>query len=230
MAAGAFLAGPAAALLAQRFGGRRVVTAGMLLEAIGVGAFALSASTTISEGEIAAILFVYGLGVGFATAQLTSVILIDVPPEQSGQASGLQSTARQLGSALGIAMLGTVLALSLGSFARDELAAANVPAARAHATATAFEDSLGTSLLGVRALPGSQAQATALDDAYVSAVRRTALLATGFIVLGLLMSLALPRGRPGGAAAGGAAGGLGRSSGRTPHAPDAPRPRRLMRP
>jgi len=196
MAAGAFVAGPGAAYFARRFGGRRVVTTGMFLEAVGVGAFALAASTTISEQEIAAILFVYGLGVGLATAQLTSVILIDVPPEHSGQASGLQSTARQLGSALGIAMLGTVLALSLGSFAQSELEGAGVPPARAHVTATAFENSLGTSLIGVRSVPGASAQVTALDDAYVSAVRRTGLLAAGFIVLGLLMSLALPRGKP----------------------------------
>jgi len=192
MAAGAFVAGPGAAYFAGRFGGRRVVSTGMFLEAIGVSAFALAASTTLSEGALAAILFVYGLGVGLATAQLTSVILIDVPPEQSGQASGLQSTARQLGSALGIAMLGTVLALSLGANARSELAAAGVPAAQVQATATAFEDSLGTSLLGVRRQPGATAEATALDDAYVAAVRRTGLLAAGFIVLGLLMSLALP--------------------------------------
>ena len=154
MAAGAFVAGPGAALFARRFGGRRVVTTGMALEAIGVATFALSASTTMTEGEIAGILFVYGLGVGLATAQLTSVILIDVPPEHSGQASGLQSTARQLGSALGIAMLGTVLALTLGSAARTELKAAGVPAAKTEVTATVFEDSLGTSLLATRARTG----------------------------------------------------------------------------
>lgn len=193
MAAGSFIAGPGAAALSQRFGARRVVSTGMLLEAIGVGAFALGASTTIGELEIAAILFVYGLGVGLATAQLTNVILVDVPPEHSGQASGLQSTARQLGSALGIAMLGTVLALSLGNGAERELAQAGVPPAQTQVTAAVFEESLGTSLAAARARPGGQTTVTALEDAYVSAVRRTGLLAAGFILLGLLMSLSLPR-------------------------------------
>ena len=55
------------------------------------------------------------MGVGLATAQLTGVVLADVPVERSGQASGMASTMRQLGSALGIAVLGTTLFSSFGS-------------------------------------------------------------------------------------------------------------------
>ena len=55
------------------------------------------------------VLFVYGVGVGMATAQLTSLLLPDVPPDESGQASGLQSSIRQLGSASGVAALGGLL-------------------------------------------------------------------------------------------------------------------------
>jgi hypothetical protein len=40
--------------------------------------------------------FAYGLGVGFATAQLTSVVLSDVPREVSGLASGTNSMLRQV--------------------------------------------------------------------------------------------------------------------------------------
>ncbi len=68
----------------------------------------------ISGWVIAAWLFGYGLGVGMATAQLTSVILAEIPVAESGQASGMQSTFRQLGSALGVAVLGTVLFTALG--------------------------------------------------------------------------------------------------------------------
>ena len=59
--------------------------------------------------------FLYGMGVGLATAQSTNAILVDVPPEASGQASGIQSTFRQVGSALGIAVLGTMLIVGLGT-------------------------------------------------------------------------------------------------------------------
>ena len=41
--------------------------------------------------------------------------MVDVPVAQSGQASGLQSTVRQVGAALGIAILGTVLVTTLAT-------------------------------------------------------------------------------------------------------------------
>ena len=66
---------------------------------------------SLIPGGVGFVLIVYGVGVGFATAQLTGVVLADVPVERSGQGSGTQSTARQVGSALGIAVLGTVLFL-----------------------------------------------------------------------------------------------------------------------
>lgn len=55
----------------------------------------------------------YGLGLGLASAQLTGTVLRDIPTEQSGQSSATQSTVRQVGSALGTAVIGAVLAASL---------------------------------------------------------------------------------------------------------------------
>ncbi len=113
LAAGAFVAAPGAATLARRFGPRWVVTIGMLLEAIGIVSTTLLISTEVSGLQLAIPLFVYGIGVGFATAQLTSIVLSDIPVELSGIASGANSTLRQVGSALGIAILGTVLFATL---------------------------------------------------------------------------------------------------------------------
>jgi EmrB/QacA subfamily drug resistance transporter len=109
LAVGAFFAAPVAATLANRYGARRVVTLGMGLEAIGILATTLLLSRDLNVLLLVAPLFVYGLGVGFATAQLTSVVLSDVPPEVSGLASGTNSMLRQIGSALGIAILGSAL-------------------------------------------------------------------------------------------------------------------------
>jgi hypothetical protein len=59
------------------------------------------------------------------------VVLADVPVERSGQASGTSSTTRQLGSALGIAILGTVLFTSFGNDFDQRLSDMGVaPAAR----------------------------------------------------------------------------------------------------
>ena len=115
LAIGAFFAAPGAATLARRYGPRWVVSLGMALEAVGIVATTFLISTTVSGFMLAIPLFVYGIGVGFATAQLTSIVLSDVPVESSGIASGANSTLRQVGSALGIAILGTVLFSTLVS-------------------------------------------------------------------------------------------------------------------
>jgi len=109
LAVGAFFAAPGAATFARRYGPRWVVTTGMILEAVGILSTTLLISTTVNGFMLVIPLFIYGIGVGFATAQLTSIVLSDVPVERSGLASGANSTLRQVGSALGIAILGTVL-------------------------------------------------------------------------------------------------------------------------
>ncbi len=123
LAIGAFFAAPGAATLARRYGPRWVVTVGMALEALGIVATTLLISTSVTGFMLAIPLFVYGIGVGFATAQLTSIVLSDVPVERSGIASGANSTLRQVGSALGIAVLGTVLFSTLVSGSSNNIAA-----------------------------------------------------------------------------------------------------------
>ena len=123
LAVGAFFAAPGAATLARRYGPRWVVTIGMLLEAIGIVATTLLISTSVNGLMLVIPLFVYGVGVGFATAQLTSIVLSDIPVSLSGIASGANSTLRQVGSALGIAILGTILFSSLVTLSGDNIAA-----------------------------------------------------------------------------------------------------------
>ena len=124
LAIGSFFAAPLAAKVAHAWGPRRAVSLGMILEAVGIIATALLISPDVSGLALALPLFVYGVGVGFATAQLTSIVLSDVPPQRSGLASGANSTMRQVGSALGIAILGTVLFSTLSQGTRDNLTAA----------------------------------------------------------------------------------------------------------
>jgi len=115
LAMGTFLISGGTPQLSSRMGGRAVVRLGLALEAIAILGLSLTFSLNVSSVAIAAWLFLYGAGVGLATAQLTSVILAEVPVEQSGQASGLQSTFRQLGSSLGVALLGALFFTTLGS-------------------------------------------------------------------------------------------------------------------
>ena len=111
MAIGAFVAGAQARRLAVGLGPTRVVILGLLLELVAAVVAALVIARSPSVWAITVLLAVYGLGLGLAAAQLTSVVLRDVPVAQSGAASATQSTVRQLGSALGAAIAGSILAV-----------------------------------------------------------------------------------------------------------------------
>ncbi|MHB1615460.1 MAG: MFS transporter, partial [Actinomycetes bacterium] len=193
LAAGSFIAGPGAGLAARRFGARAVVRSGMVLEITGVVGVGLSIGTGISGWRLVPWLFVYGMGVGLSTAQLASIVLSDVPPAQSGQAAGLQSTMRQVGSALGIAVLGTVLIISIGLGTQHRLQ--EVPGLSAPMRAqivAVVRSSTGAAIPSLATRPGSAPVVAAAEHALTAATRDVALLAAGFILVGLAATLALP--------------------------------------
>lgn len=138
------------------------------------------------------LLFCYGMGVGLATAQLTGVVLADVPVEQSGQGSGTQSTSRQIGSALGIAILGTVLFAGLGALMSSRLA--DIPGLSA-TTRTELTSAVTTSAgAAIPALSADRATAqvgTIAKESFTDATRYTAFVAGGFLVTGLIASRSL---------------------------------------
>jgi hypothetical protein len=125
------------------------------------------------------------------------VILVDVPVAQSGQASGLQSTVRQLGAALGIAVLGTFLISSLGVATANNLAAVpGLPASAQQKVVSVVKGSAGAAIPQLGKLPGGEPAQAAAESAMVTAARFTTLSAAGIILLGLLATLALPSMKP----------------------------------
>jgi len=193
LAVGTFLISGGTPALTQRLGGRSVVRIGLFLEAVAITGLGFTISLTASGGVLAAWLFLYGAGVGMATAQLTSVILIDVPVAQSGQASGLQSTVRQLGAALGIAVLGTLLVSTLGVATANNLSSVPGLSEPAQKQAVAIvSGSAGAAIPELGAIPGGQPVQAAAESAMVTAARITTLSAAAIILLGLLATIALP--------------------------------------
>jgi EmrB/QacA subfamily drug resistance transporter len=224
LAVGSFFAAPMSAKIAQRWGPRRAVTLGMGLEAIGIVTTALMVSTTVTGFILAVPLFVYGIGVGLATAQLTSIVLSDVPPERSGLASGANSTMRQIGSALGIAILGTVLFTTLVNGTSSNLTAAlpNTSPACIELVTTLVDSTAGQILPALRnpsgsatggdfagaigTLPPEQAACfrdpaflaalpktvVPIESAFVDATRLAGFVASGFVLVGVVLSLLLP--------------------------------------
>lgn len=128
MALGAFLSGASARHLAARFGAPGTVVLGLALEVIGVGLLAWVVAEQASTWFVVAALVVYGIGLGLASAQLTSTVLRDIPEELSGAGSATQSTVRQLGSAFGAAIAGSVLASAMARKIPEAMSAvAGVP-------------------------------------------------------------------------------------------------------
>jgi EmrB/QacA subfamily drug resistance transporter len=108
--AGSFIGAPVAVPLAQRYG-RRVLASGGALMAAGIAGVSLVASHIGVNGSAWPLvpgLVVCGAGLALLIIPLVNVVLAAVPVEAAGGASGLFSTAQQLGGAVGVAVFGTV--------------------------------------------------------------------------------------------------------------------------
>jgi EmrB/QacA subfamily drug resistance transporter len=187
LAIGSFVASGFAGAFGNRVSPVTIVRVGLVAEILGVAGLGTAISPSASWITIVPFLFVYGFGVGLATAQLTSVVLKDVPVEASGQGSGTSSTARQIGSALGIAILGTILFTSAGTALDARLA--DLPSAERSLVVNAVVDSAGA------AIPALERRSPAVADdariAFSDATRYAAFSAAGFLVLGFLATLRL---------------------------------------
>jgi len=192
LALGSFVASGAGASLSQRFGPVRVLQLGMVLEVIGILGLGIMLSTSITGWQMAPWLFIYGMGVGFATAQLTGVILSEVPVAESGSASAVQSTSRQVGAAIGTAIIGTTLIIGLGT-TTTELEDRGVPAAQAEQIGEAVAGSAGQAIPALAQQPDGQVLVEGASQGFANAIKTVAWVAGGFVFLGLLTSFTLPK-------------------------------------
>lgn len=196
LAMGALLSGGMARHLSAALGPTNVVRLGMGLEIIGILGVAITLDPFRSPWWLCVPLFIYGIGLGLASAQLTSVVLEDVPPEASGRASAMTSTFRQLGSALGSAILGAVLFAGLGHFTTTDLASVStLPADQQEQIVSAVKGSAGQAIPKLEQIPGLEKEVQAAKDGYTTAAKDTAYLAAVFVFFGLMVSLGLPKDR-----------------------------------
>jgi predicted MFS family arabinose efflux permease len=194
---GAVIAGGAARHASAALGSTRVVRLGMVLEILGIVGVMLTISVDRSAWWMAIPLFIYGIGVGFDSAQLTNVILSDVPPQRSGGASSVTSTLRQVGSTLGSAMLGTVLFVSLGLALTNDLAVNQPQLSEDQRTQIVDEvvDTSGEAIIPLEQQPGMADVAAEAKQSYTRAVQIMAAFAGGAMVIGLIASFGLPADR-----------------------------------
>jgi len=202
-----------AGVLTDRLGARYLLLLGSLLYAGGITAVAAVGSLTSTSFAFIIPLMVAGLGLGCLGAPVMTVAMQEVAPMMAGAASGLLNTSRQIGAAMGAAIIGAVLQSRLAGELHDRAVtdAAQLPAPFRQPFIGAFTGAARSGLEvgrgqggGVR-LPASlppqavhQAQQLAHDvfvNAFVAAMRPTVGVVVAGMMLGALTSLVIVRHR-----------------------------------
>jgi EmrB/QacA subfamily drug resistance transporter len=104
------LVAPAAGALSDRVGPRPVMAAGMLLQAFGLGWFALQATAGAGYGELVLPLVIAGIGISMAIPTTPAAALSAVPAAAIGKASSTNTTLQRFGGAFGVALATAVFA------------------------------------------------------------------------------------------------------------------------
>ncbi|HEX6419791.1 MAG TPA: MFS transporter [Acidimicrobiales bacterium] len=176
------------ASLAARYGAGRVMALGLALVALGFGV--LSQLTVDTPYLLIAGAFaLLGAGMSTAAAPATSEIMTSVPLAKAGVGSAVNDTTRELGGALGIALLGSVANTAYRSGV--DLDGLALPAA----TRAGAEESIGAATALAEALPGGRLVAAEAASAFTDAFTIANTVAAGIAVAAAAAVLAVARGR-----------------------------------
>jgi hypothetical protein len=160
MVLGLSVAAKTAPPLAARLGSRAAVTGGLVILAF-AGLLGSRTTTDSGYGFTALWLTIAGLGFGLALVPAMTAALGTLPRDRAGSGSGLLLTLRQVGSAIGIALLGSLLANAY----RDRLDVTGLPSGAAH---TAGDSVVAAHLIAEKAGPEHAARlVTSANSAYV---------------------------------------------------------------
>ena len=118
-----------------------------------------------------------------------------MPVQRSGQGSDTQSTSRQVGSAFGIAIFGTILFSVPGSQLNTGLSDQGVPEAQRAPLVATVKSSPGAVIPGWSRQPAIAEVARLAKDALTIATRDAAFTAAGFLLVGLVATASLGTGR-----------------------------------
>jgi EmrB/QacA subfamily drug resistance transporter len=135
------VAAPMSATLTKRFGSKLVVSGGL---AIVGGALLMLSQATVHSGYpyVGLVLALLGLGMGTAMSPATDSIMGSLPKEKAGVGSAVNDTTRQVGGALGVAVLGSLAAATYHA----KIAGSKVYASLPGPARAAARDSIGSAL------------------------------------------------------------------------------------
>jgi len=189
------IAGPASTPLVRRLGTKAVVSTGLLMIAGGLAWLATASANATFVGGVLGPLAILGLGFGLTMAPTTESIMGSLPRAQAGAGSAMNSTLLQVGGALGVAIIGSVLSAGYRSSVDAVMAGHAVPAW----VAQIIRSSVGGALEVAHRAGGTlgQALAGAADHGFVHGMHMAMGVACGFAVLGILVVVAFLPARAG---------------------------------
>jgi AcrR family transcriptional regulator len=190
VAAALVVAAPLSPLLVGRIGTKLVVTFGLVLVAVAMFIFS-TVTTTSGYLIVGVVLVVIGVGMALAMAPATDSIMGSLPPEKAGVGSAVNDTTREIGGALGVAILGSITASSY----RASITATDVyktAAQQSSVAASAIKDSVGGAAEVAARLPPAAANAvtSAANESFVHALNETVIVAAVIALGGALIAFA----------------------------------------
>lgn len=186
--AGAIVLGSGVAQsLLPKVGPRRVVSTAMVIMGTGVVLFT-TISADSSTPTIIARLLVIGFGFGLAAQPLTDTVMAAVPVEDAGIGSAVNDVSRELGSALGVAIIGSIVSHLYRTNVSDNLAG-TVPSEIVRAAG----EGVGVARVAAQSLDAAAATRTiaGANTAFIDAMTTGFWISAGFIAVGLLSALFL---------------------------------------
>jgi EmrB/QacA subfamily drug resistance transporter len=179
--------------LVGRLGTGRVISVGLLLVA---GSQLLRMASTADTGyaPILASMVTFAFGMGLVIAPATASIMSSVPPERAGVGSAVNDTTRQVGGALGVAVMGSIASSVYRHSVDDQLQGRSIPGG----ALARIDDSVSGAFAAAGDLGGNrEAVVDAARHAFVDGVRAASVVAFVLLVGAAIASSRLLPGRRG---------------------------------
>jgi Na+/melibiose symporter-like transporter len=182
------LLAPIAPRIVERIGPKRLIALGLAIGAVGLLILAtVTAHSTYLHVALGLVCMSGGLSMAMPSA--TESIMGSVPKEKAGVGSAMNDTTRQAGGALGVAVLGSVLASGFTSSLADKLSHLELP----HGALAKSRQSIGAALNYAHQLGGHLGAqlANAARESWMHGASLALLIGSGFVFGGALLVLAL---------------------------------------
>jgi hypothetical protein len=179
------LTAPLSSKLVERFGTKLVVAAGLTAFAAGM-LVAADTSLASTYNRVFLVMVLLGGGMGLASAPATESIMGSLPKAKAGVGSAVNDTTRELGGALGVAIIGSIMSSLYGARLGD-----NLHGALPDPALDTAKDSMGAAIAVGNQVGGTDGARIidAARDAFVHAMSRASLVTAAFAVVGAIVAL-----------------------------------------